>query len=189
MKIHYVNNVLNASLQSFKFVLVILFNLAIILQFKHYNLLYTEGKKCIRKALSQVLLLAGRPLPIFVLQQIQCWASQVAPVVKNSPVSTGDGKKLVQSLHWEDPMEEGMATHSSILTWRISGQRSPVGYSPRDRNESDMTQVTQHVYTNPMLRFKFQGLYLQRPFKSLEEGLIKLWNSRSMAKRNLQARK
>ena len=63
-------------------------------------------------------------------------------MVKNSPVSTGDGKKLVQSLHWEDPMEEGMATHSSILTWRISGQRSPVGYSPRDRNESDMTQVT-----------------------------------------------
>ena len=30
----------------------------------------------------------------------------------------------------EDPLEEGMATHSSILAWRIPGQRSLVGYSP-----------------------------------------------------------
>ena len=36
----------------------------------------------------------------------------------------------VRSLGWEDPLEEGMATHSSILAWRIHGQRRPVGYSP-----------------------------------------------------------
>ena len=37
----------------------------------------------------------------------------------------------VRSLGQEDPLEEGMATHSSILTWRIPhGQRSLVGYSP-----------------------------------------------------------
>jgi len=36
----------------------------------------------------------------------------------------------VQSLGWEDPLEEGMATHSNILAWKISGQRSPEGYSP-----------------------------------------------------------
>ena len=36
----------------------------------------------------------------------------------------------VQSLGREDPLEEGMATHSSILAWRIHGQRSLVGYSP-----------------------------------------------------------
>ena len=53
--------------RALKFVLVILFDLAIILQIKHYNLLYTEGKKSIRKALNQVLLLPGRPLPIFIL--------------------------------------------------------------------------------------------------------------------------
>ena len=29
----------------------------------------------------------------------------------------------VLSLHWEDPLEEGMATHSSILTWRIAMDR------------------------------------------------------------------
>ena len=33
----------------------------------------------------------------------------------------------VQSLGWEDPLEEGMATHSSILTWRISCTKEPGG--------------------------------------------------------------
>ena len=36
----------------------------------------------------------------------------------------------VQSLGWEDPQEEGMATHSIILAWRIHGQRSLMAYSP-----------------------------------------------------------
>ena len=40
----------------------------------------------------------------------------------------------VRSLCWEDPLEKGMATHSSILAWEIPGkshgQRSLVGYSP-----------------------------------------------------------
>ena len=35
----------------------------------------------------------------------------------------------VRSLDWEDPLEEGMATHSSILTWtEFHGQRSLAGY-------------------------------------------------------------
>ena len=36
----------------------------------------------------------------------------------------------VQSLNGEDPLEKEMATHSSILAWRIHGQRSLAGYSP-----------------------------------------------------------
>ena len=43
----------------------------------------------------------------------------------------------VQSLGWEDPLENEMVTHSSILAWRISGQRSLVGYCPWSRKESD----------------------------------------------------
>ena len=43
------------------------------------------------------------------------WASQVAIVVKNSPANTGDIRDLGQ----EDPLEKGMATHSTILAWRI----------------------------------------------------------------------
>ena len=38
-----------------------------------------------------------------------------------------------------------MATHSSILVWRIPGQRNLGGYSPRDHKESDMTEVTEHI--------------------------------------------
>ena len=47
----------------------------------------------------------------------------------------------VRSLGQEDPLEEERATHSSILAWRIHGQRSPAGYSPRDQKESDMTNT------------------------------------------------
>ena len=36
----------------------------------------------------------------------------------------------VQSLGWKDPLEKGMATHSSILAWRIQWTTSLVGYSP-----------------------------------------------------------
>ena len=42
-------------------------------------------------------------------------ASQVVLVVKNPPANTGDVRDMVQSLGWEDPLEEKMATHSSIL--------------------------------------------------------------------------
>ena len=36
-------------------------------------------------------------------------------------------KTQVQSLGWEDPLEEGMATHSSILAWRIPWTEEPGG--------------------------------------------------------------
>ena len=39
----------------------------------------------------------------------------MAQMVKNLPVIE---KTLVRSLGWEDPLEKGMATHSSILAWR-----------------------------------------------------------------------
>ena len=43
----------------------------------------------------------------------------------------------VLSLGWEDPLEEEMATHSSILAWEIPGIVNLEGYSPWDRKESD----------------------------------------------------
>ena len=48
-------------------------------------------------------------------------------MVKNLPASAGDIKDQVQSLGWEDPLEEGMATHSSILAWRIPWTEEPGG--------------------------------------------------------------
>ena len=44
----------------------------------------------------------------------------VVLVVKNPPAKQEMQETQVQPLGWEDPLEEGMATHSSILSWRIS---------------------------------------------------------------------
>ena len=44
----------------------------------------------------------------------------MAQIVKNSPAMR---ETWVLSLGWEDPLEEGMATHSSILAWRIPMDR------------------------------------------------------------------
>ena len=65
-------------------------------------------------------------------------ASLVAQTVKNLPAMW---EIWIQFLGWGDPLEESMATHSSILAWRIpNGQRSLVGYSLWGRKESDMTE-------------------------------------------------
>ena len=60
-------------------------------------------------------------------------------MVKNLPAMW---ETWVRSLGWEDPLEEGMVTHSSILAWRMNthGQRSLEGYSLWGRKESDMTE-------------------------------------------------
>ena len=66
-------------------------------------------------------------------------AFQVAQMVKHLPAVL---ETQVQSLGREDPLKKGMATHFSILAWRIHGQRSLVGYSPWGRKEADITEVT-----------------------------------------------
>ena len=44
---------------------------------------------------------------------------------KESACSAGDMETLVRSLGWEDPLEEEMTTHSSILGWRIPWTEKP----------------------------------------------------------------
>ena len=48
------------------------------------------------------------------------WAPLVAQIVKNPPAMW---ETWVQSLGWEDPLGEGIATHSSILAWRVPVDR------------------------------------------------------------------
>ena len=45
----------------------------------------------------------------------------------------------VPSLGWEDPLEEGMATHPSILAWRIPWTEEPGGLQSMGSQESDTT--------------------------------------------------
>ena len=61
-------------------------------------------------------------------------ASVVAQMVKNLPAVQDT---QVRTLGWEDPLEKGMATHSSILPGESHGPRSLAGYSPWGRRESD----------------------------------------------------
>ena len=66
------------------------------------------------------------------------WASLVFQMVKNLPAIQDT---QVRSLGWEDPLEKGMATHSSIfLPEEFHGQRSLVGYSPWGCKELDTTE-------------------------------------------------
>ena len=73
------------------------------------------------------------------------WASQVAQWVKNPPTMQETQGTWVPFLGWEDPLEEGMATQSSILVWRILRTEEPGGYSPCGRKESGKTDVTEQV--------------------------------------------
>ena len=61
-----------------------------------------------------------------------CWASWVVQTVKNLPVMW---ETWIRSLSWEDPLEEGMAIHSSILAWRIPWTEEP-GRLPSMRLQS-----------------------------------------------------
>ena len=59
-------------------------------------------------------------------------------MVKNPPAVQ---ETWVQSLGWEDPLEEGMASYSSILAWKNpQGQRSLGGYSPWGCKESNASE-------------------------------------------------
>ena len=51
----------------------------------------------------------------------------MAQRVKNPPAVQETQETWVQFLDWEDPLEEGTATHSSILAWRIPWKEEPGG--------------------------------------------------------------
>ena len=65
----------------------------------------------------------------------------MAQKVKNLPTMQ---ETQVQSLDQEDPLEKGMATHSSIA-WRTPWTEELVGYSPWGCKESDMTERLSHL--------------------------------------------
>ena len=51
----------------------------------------------------------------------------------------------VRSLGGEDPLEKGMAIHSSVLAWRISWTEEPGGLQSMGFKESHMTEATEHA--------------------------------------------
>ena len=80
---------------------------------------------------------------VFVVLLISFRASLVAQKVKNPPTMQ---ETWVWSLSWEDPQDKGMATHSSVLTWRIPWTEELGGLQSMRSQGSDMTEhlSTQH---------------------------------------------
>ena len=78
-------------------------------------------------------------------------------VVKNTPGNAGHIETQVQSLGWEDPLEEVIATYSSILVWRIPWTEEPgrlectgsqrVGQNLSNKQQQQRTIVKQ-LYSN-----------------------------------------
>ena len=66
----------------------------------------------------------------------------MALVVKNPPAKAGDKRDAVRSLGWKDPLEEGLATHSSILAWRIPWTEEPGGLQSIGHEDLDTSEAT-----------------------------------------------
>jgi len=68
---------------------------------------------------------------------MRTWASLGAQMVKNLPAKQ---ETWVQSLGWEDTLEKGMATYSSILAWRVPWTENPGSRLQWEHKELDMTE-------------------------------------------------
>ena len=82
------------------------------------------------------------------------WASLLAQMVKNLPAMR---ETWARSLGWEDPLEQGKATHSSILAWRIPMDREAWWAPVPGIEESDTTEPLSALssgleYTQSILR-------------------------------------
>ena len=88
----------------------------------------------------------------------------VAQMVKNLPIMQ---ETWVQSLGREDPLKEGMATHSSVLGWRIQWTEELGGLQSMVRKESDTTgQLTLSLFERMMkLELKSQMKNYQNEHK------------------------
>ena len=76
------------------------------------------------------------------MRKLKFGASQVVLVVKNPPANAGDERDEGSIPELERSLEEGMATHSSVLAWRIPMDRGALaGYSPQGLKKLDTTEV------------------------------------------------
>ena len=68
--------------------------------------------------------------------------------VDTVPAMQESRETQIRSLGGEDPLEKGVATHSSILTWRMPWTEEPVGYSPWGCKETRLKRLSTHVSCN-----------------------------------------
>ena len=85
------------------------------------------------------------------------WASLVALLVKNPPAIR---ETWVQSLVWEDPLEEGMETHFSILTWRFPMDREAWWATVHGvtKSQTQLKRLSMHTEAQRYIHFASNGL-------------------------------
>ena len=80
-------------------------------------------------------------------------------MVKNLPAMQETQETWVRFLGWEDPLEEGMATQTSILAWRIPWTEEPGGLQSIGLQELDTTEMTEHARTKSRLIFRLSHIH------------------------------
>ena len=76
-------------------------------------------------------------------------------MVRNPPAMQESQETWVRFLGQEDPPEEEMATHSSILAWTIPWTEELAGYTSWDSKELDTTEAAEHTQTLSALNLLF----------------------------------
>ena len=83
----------------------------------------------------------------FELIYVTIWASLVAQMENNSPAMQEPQETQVQSLGWEDPLEQEMAVHLGILVWRIPWIEQPGRLQSMGCKESDTAERLSRRFT------------------------------------------
>ena len=102
-----------------------------------YKNIYSEPHRYTIQIQQLIIVTFTQSLPYRV------WAFLMAQIVKNAPAIQ---ETWVWSLGWEDPLEEGMAAHSSILAWRIPWTEEPGGLQSMGSQRLRHDWVTSTTY-------------------------------------------
>ena len=98
------------------------------------------------------------------------WASLLAQTVENLPAKQ---ETQVRSLGWEDTLEKGMVTHSSILAWRIPWTEEPGGLQSMRSQRAGHNWVTDTLQSNVHVYIHHnettESIAKQKPFEVFRE--------------------
>ena len=84
------------------------------------------------------------------LINVQNWSGLTWKLVNNPPANAGDGRDRSLIPGWKDTLEEGMATHSSILAWKIPWTEEPAVLQPMGQQKvrHDWVRTHRHIWKN-----------------------------------------
>ena len=97
------------------------------------------------------------------------WASEMAPAVKNPPEQAEDIRDMCLTPGSGRSLEEGTATHSSILAWKIPWTEEPGGLQSKSRKETQLKWLSKHACMKKISAFFWT---LKTIFLSLKWSLL-----------------